>query len=61
MHTMSVPSDIGNLQGSNFKFGGRQWDVGPNSIKMLKTVVKELEQEARREANDKYQALRNTR
>ena len=61
VHTMSAPYDIGNLHGSNFTFGGKKWDIGPNSIAQLKTLVKQLEQEARREANDKYQALRNTR
>lgn len=53
--------DLGNLHGSNFTFGDKEWDVGPNSIEPLKTLVKELEREARREANDKYEVLRNTR
>jgi hypothetical protein len=53
--------DLGNLHGSNFTFGVKKWDVGPNSIEPLKTLVRQLEQEARREAGDKYQILRNTR
>ena len=56
VRTMSVPSDLGNLHGSNFTFGGLEWDVGPSSIGKLKTIVKQLKREARREAEAKYQA-----
>lgn len=48
--------DIGNLHGTKFTFGGKKWDVGPNSMEPLKTLVRHLEQEAGREANEKYQA-----
>lgn len=50
--------DLGNLHESNFTFGGKTWDIGPNSLEPLKTLVRHLEQEARREVNDKYQAHR---
>jgi hypothetical protein len=60
VHTMSAPYDIGNLHGSHFTFGGKKWDVGPKSIEPLKSLVKELEQEVRREAIDRYEVLCNT-
>ena len=47
--------DLGNLHEFNFTFGGKKWDVGPNSMEPLKTLVRHLEQEAGREANEKYQ------
>jgi hypothetical protein len=41
-HTLQVPNDLFNIANQYATFGGRKFDVGPNSVSLLTSIVDEF-------------------
>jgi len=39
---LAAPGDLGSLMGETFTFGGEKIDVGPNSLRLMERIVREV-------------------
>lgn len=54
---LSNPSDMGNLHGYIYSLGGEKYDVGPDSLKRLKKIVKDLNAQICKEGMIRYRKI----
>lgn len=55
---MKVPSDLGNLAGDVYTFGGKEWDLGETGLRHLERITRAIEVQVRTEGIARHKAGR---